>query len=238
MYSATDVGRVRKINQDSHTHDEILGFGVVADGIGGKPGGDVASQIVVKTIRESIRKAHSITYSQIAHFMLRQVQKSHHAVLNYGQEHRQYEGMGTTMEFLFFVGETINIAHVGDSRTYVYYRDHLFQITIDHNIKTFVERGLIQAKNRVIQKNGSRLTKGIGILDNPDPDFYQKRLTRGELYLTATDGLFDMVEDGQIKHIISSNLSNIEGIPDQLINQANKNGGRDNTTVLICGVSS
>ena len=236
MYSATSVGKVRKINQDSHAFDALLGFGVVADGIGGNPGGEIASQLVVNTIRESIRTTSTIAYSQTTDFMLHQVNRSHQAILNYGKKKPKYQGMGTTMDFLFFVGETVNIAHVGDSRTYVFYRNHLFQLTIDHNIETFAERGILNARSRTVQKSGSRLTKGIGILNHPDPDFYQKRLYLHEIYVTASDGLFDMVEDGKIKEIIAQNQDNLPALPQILVKQADTNGGRDNTTVLVCAV--
>ena len=236
MYSATSVGRVRKINQDSHAFDATLGFGVIADGIGGKPGGEIASQLAVKTVHDSIRGPATITYSRTADFMLRQVKKSHQAILNYGEKNPQYQGMGTTMDFLFFVGETVNIAHAGDSRTYVFFRNHLFQLTIDHNIETFAERGILNARSKTIEKRGSRLTKGLGILDEPDPDFYQKRIYLGEIYLTASDGLFDMVEDGEIKKIMATYQNRLSDLPRLLVSQANKNGGRDNTTVLICAV--
>ena len=237
MYSESDVGRVRKTNQDAITHDNFFGFGIVADGIGGKPGGELASKIAVDTISSAILSSKSIKFSEVYTFMLTQVYRANLNIKTYGQKNKKFQGLGTTMDFVFFVGETINIIHIGDSRTYLYYHNCLFQLTIDHNIETFAKRGMVNIRKKTMIQNKDRLTRGLGLIEELEPDYYQKTAKIGEIYLTASDGLFDMVEDWQIKKILTSNVQNPQTLPQKLINQANKNGGRDNISVLISVVS-
>ncbi|MCY4380242.1 MAG: protein phosphatase 2C domain-containing protein [Proteobacteria bacterium] len=236
MSGASHVGRVRKMNQDSLLFDEAMGFCLVADGIGGKPGGEIASKIAVDTVSQGIWSSLSIKYSDVPAFMLEQVYKANLKILDYGTFHANYCGLGTTLDFAYFVGESLNFVHVGDSRVYVYYQNHFFQLTIDHNIENFAHRGLVQRRHDFIKKNGTKLTKGLGLTDDLEPDFFQKNIYPGEIYLLASDGLFDMVEDSYIKQVISQNIENLGRIPTQLISSANKNGGKDNISVVVCGI--
>ena len=233
MYINTNVGKVRQINQDCITCDDSLGFGIVADGIGGKPGGEMASKIAVDSIQNAIESSKSIKFSEIYQFMLTEVYRANLKIKSFGYQNKKYKGLGTTMDFVYFVGETINIMHIGDSRTYLFFNNHLFQLTIDHNVETLAKRQNINVKKKTMLNQKNKLTRGLGLVEELDPDYYQKKIYTSEIYLTASDGLFDMVEDWQIKKILNENLGNAHLLPDLLIDQANKNGGNDNISVLI-----
>ncbi|MCY4443308.1 MAG: protein phosphatase 2C domain-containing protein [Proteobacteria bacterium] len=237
MYSATSTGRIRQMNQDSLAFDQGLGFGIVADGMGGKPGGEIASSMVVESISQAICSSPSIKFSEVGNFMLKQIYLINNQLMHFGLNHSQYRGLGTTLDFLYFVGECLHLAHVGDSRTYVFYKNHLFQLTIDHNIKTSVTRGEVHLRHKIVESKGSRLTRGVGLLKDPDPDLYYKNIYAGEIYITASDGLFDMVSDKEIKRIIQKNIHRIDDIPRKLVDKANDEGGKDNTSILLSHIS-
>ncbi len=237
FYGASDRGRVRKMNQDSIIFSEKLGFGVVADGIGGRPGGDKASEIVTRTISRVMAEPHEIRYGEVTAYMTSLVDKVNREVKQFGTDNPQWNGLGSTMEFLFFSGGELFLAHVGDSRTYMISGGDLFLITVDHNVATFRQRGLV--KHRLNEGvSGSALTRAVGLLSTVDVDVYSKKLVGGEIFVTASDGLFDMISDSKILQMVVEAQGNLEGVSEQLIAEANRNGGRDNITVLLSQVLS
>lgn len=238
MFGATDVGCVRKMNQDSIGFDANLGFGIVADGIGGRPGGDIASKIAVDSISRSIVEADHIKFDEVSSFMLSKVDLANKNVFQYGKKNIKYQGLGTTLNFLLFFGDNLYIAHIGDSRTYLFYKEHLFQLTVDHNLGTFVKRGVVESS--LIENGGkpAALMRAVGLKEELETDLINKKVNEGEIYITASDGLFDMIPDTTIRRIISEYKDKLEKLPDRLIKEANKNGGRDNITVLVSKVAA
>jgi len=237
FYGASDRGRVRKMNQDSIVFSERLGFGVVADGIGGRPGGDKASEIITRTIDRVMSEPHEIRYGEVTAYMTALIDVVNRDVKQFGTNNPQWSGLGSTVEFLFFSGGELFLAHVGDSRTYMVSQGDIFLITVDHNVATFIERGLV--KQRLSPGvSGSALTRAVGLLPSVEVDVYSKRLVAGDIFVTASDGLFDMVSESKILQIIVNADGNLEGVCEQLIAEANKNGGRDNITVLLSQVLS
>ncbi|MEI8025338.1 MAG: protein phosphatase 2C domain-containing protein [Pseudomonadota bacterium] len=235
FYGASDRGRVRKMNQDSIIFSEKLGYGVVADGIGGRPGGDKASEIVTRTISRVMAEPHEIRYGEVTAYMTSLVDKVNREVKQFGTDNPQWHGLGSTMEFLFFSGGELFLAHVGDSRTYMVSGGDIFLITVDHNVATFQQRGLV--KHRLNSGvSGSALTRAVGLLPTVDVDVYSKKLVGGEIFVTASDGLFDMISDSKILQIVVDAKGQLEGVSEKLIAEANKNGGRDNITVLLSQV--
>lgn len=209
---------------------------MVADGIGGLPGGDVASKLAVDTIVGGIWSSASIRYTETPAFMLQQVYRANYKILDYGQKKAHFKGLGTTLDFIYFLGDTAHMIHVGDSRIYLYYRNHLFQLTIDHNIKTLATREHLNLRKKYIEKENAKILRGLGLQDNLEPEVLQKDIQPGEIYLLASDGLFDMVEDNHIKALISNNLSTFEAIPTALLKQALTNGGHDNVSIVMCHI--
>ena len=237
FYGASDRGRVRKMNQDSIIFSEKLGYGVVADGIGGRPGGDKASEIVTRTINRVMMEPHEIRYGEVTAYMTSLVDRVNLEVKQFGFDNPEWTGLGSTMEFLFFSGGELFLAHVGDSRTYMVSDENLFQITIDHNVETFRQRGMV--KQRVSSGvSGSALTRAVGLLPTVDVDIYSKQLVSGEIFVTASDGLFDMVSDSKILQMVLDTKGQLDGLAEKMIAEANKNGGRDNITVLLSQVMS
>ncbi len=236
MIGATDVGRRRKSNQDSLYYDELSNFGIVADGIGGRKGGEIASSIAVNGLRKAFMNSDRIRHEEVGPFLTSAVDKMNSEILERGRKEQEILGMGTTLNCLMFVGEKLHIAHVGDSRTYLYYKKHLFQLTLDHSVGNFLERGWLPKSAVQPGAKEGALVRALGLGERIDVDIYEIALKPGQLFLTCSDGLTGMVEDRRIAQIITENLDQFESLPKLLIDAANAAGGRDNITVLLSHV--
>jgi protein phosphatase len=236
MIGATDVGRRRKSNQDSLYYDEPAGFGIVADGIGGRSGGEIASSMAVNGLRKSFLNSDRIRHEEINPFLASAIDKMNSEIVDRGRREQEIAGMGTTLNCLMFVGDKLHLAHVGDSRTYLYYKKHIFQLTLDHSVGNFLERGWLP---RTAVQPGARdgaLVRAIGLADHCEVDLYEIKLKPGQLFITCSDGLSGMVEDRQIAQLVSENVDQFEKLPRILIDAANAAGGKDNITVLVSHV--
>lgn len=236
MVGATDVGRKRKANQDSLYYDSKAGIGIVADGIGGRKGGEIASSIVVDGLRKTFMNSDLSNDAEINSLLMTAVDEVNQQILNEGELKPEIKGMGSTLNCLMFIKNKLHIAHIGDSRTYLYYQRHFWQLTLDHNVKTFLSKGWLDRSKVLSNSSGSALVRAMGLFDELEVDVYEKTVKPGEIYLTSSDGLFDMVSDAMIVKIMNQNLNNFEELPNILIREANKNGGKDNITVLLSKV--
>lgn len=236
MVGATDVGRRRKSNQDSLYYDEPAGFGIVADGIGGRNGGEIASSMAVNGLRKAFMNSDRIRHEEIAPFLVSSIDKMNNEILERGRREAEITGMGTTLNCLMFVGDKLYLAHVGDSRTYLYYKKHLFQLTFDHSVGNFLERGWLPKSAVQPGAKEGALVRAMGLAERCDVDIYEMPLKPGQVFITCSDGLSGMVEDRKIAQIITENLDQFEKLPKLLIDAANAAGGKDNITVLVSHV--
>lgn len=233
MIGATDVGRRRKSNQDSLYYDEPAGFGIVADGIGGRSGGEIASSMAVNGLRKAFLTSERIRHEEVAPFLISAIDAMNVEILERGRNDPEITGMGTTLNCLMFVGEKLHLAHVGDSRTYMYYKKHLFQLTLDHSVGNFLQRGWLSKSAVSAGAKEGALVRAMGLTDRCDVDIYDVPLKQGQLFITCSDGLSGMIEDRRISQIVADNFDHFEKLPRLLIDAANQAGGKDNTTVLI-----
>lgn len=236
MFGATDVGRVRKNNQDSMLFDERLGLAIVADGIGGRKGGEVASKLAVEGIKNAFLEIDTLRHEEITPFLTVSGDKINQTIINKGLQSPEVRGLGTTMNCLLFVGETLYIAHIGDSRTYLYFKNNLWQMTLDHNIDVYVKRGWLPPATLDGESKPGALVRALGLSPQCEIDIYEKALAPGEIFLTCSDGLTSMVSDQRILQIIHENRHRVEAIAKLLVSEANRNGGKDNTTVIVSEV--
>ncbi len=236
MVGATDVGLLRKYNQDSLYFNSDLGVGVVADGIGGRKGGEVASKLAVNGLKNELLNSEMIRHDEAKNFLLATIDRLNATIIDEGFKKPHVRGMGTTLECIMFVGEKAYLAHVGDSRTYLYYHENLFQLTIDHNVETFLEKGWMQTENILPGSKKSALTRALGLTNKCEVDLYSIDLLPGQVFLTCSDGLYGMIDDRTLLKIMNKYAHNIEQLPKVLINEANKQGGKDNITVLVASV--
>ncbi len=231
---ASNIGRVRKNNEDSILFDESLGLGIVCDGIGGREGGEVASQLAVEKMKEQIQKWNA-SQSNPAHCLVSAIEAINEQIIARGTQNSQLEGMGTTMECALFHNETLYLAHIGDSRTYLFYDGQIWPLTIDHNVRTLVQYGDIPVEMEKFA-GGDALVKALGVSADVDPDIYTLKVKRKQIFISASDGLFDMVSDQEIAEIVSKHFNSTETILRELVDLALHNGGIDNISVVLMRV--
>ena len=233
-YSATDVGRKRKINQDSiFASDKPVGnlpnLYIVADGMGGHNAGDFASRYTVNTVREYIagsREKNPIKLINEA------IQLANRGILKEASEHAEMYGMGTTVVVTTIIDEYAYTANVGDSRLYLY-DGGLKQITRDHSlVMEMVRLGEISKEEAKTHPDRHIITRAVGASDELNVDFFDYQMPPDSMIIMCSDGLCTMVEDEEIQKVMAGS-SDLEDKAKELIEEANMNGGKDNIAVVI-----
>ena len=223
---ATHVGLVRENNEDSYVAAPELGLWLVADGLGGYEGGEIASSIVVEHIVECIRNGMSIE---------RAIVSSHDAVIAASQGGRGKKGMASTIVAAVLTGNSYSIAWVGDSRAYLWNGEHLVQITCDHTLlQDLLDKGVLEQEEAIKNPLGSVLIQSIG-QEKSAPlkiDIEEGELYKDERILLCSDGLSGEVSDEEMESIFSQGIGEQE-TAESLVNAALGKGGSDNITALV-----
>jgi serine/threonine protein phosphatase PrpC len=231
--AVSHVGKIRANNQDSGYAGSRL-F-VVADGMGGHAGGDVASAIAIKSI---IDTDHEFPTSEEAEFAL------HSALVGANTriaetvfEHSELTGMGTTVSGLIVVGDSVAIAHIGDSRIYRHRDGELEQITADHTfVQRLVDSGRITEEEAAVHPRRSVLMRVLGDVDAaPEIDTMVLDSRDGDRWLICSDGLSSYVPAEKIASILSTQPTST-GAADRLVKEALDHGAPDNVTVVIVDI--
>lgn len=226
----TDVGRVRKQNEDAAWLNEKQGIYVVADGMGGHLAGEVASAMAIDAMK---RMAQTHDIASIA--VLREtVCAAHEAIYARACEQQNCSGMGTTISAMWRGGRYMYIAHVGDSRVYRFRRGNLEQITQDHSlVEELVRAGIISREEARTHPRRNIITRALGTPGENAPDLLAADMEKGDLWLLCTDGLSSMICDEQIADVLG-NGENLDQMADTLLKMALAAGGRDNVTLILC----
>ena len=223
MYGATDIGLVRSSNQDNFYIDSNVKWAVVADGMGGHNGGETASSMAVEEIKKSMSQGVGLKES---------IANANTVVYKKAVETPGLLGMGTTVVLCEILGSRANIAHVGDSRAYIYSNGDLKQITKDHSIvQQLIDSGTITEEQAKYHPQRNLITRAVGTEKNILVDYDTHEISKGDYILICSDGLSSYVEESKISEIMA-NTKTSEIVP-KLIDEANQNGGRDNITVVI-----
>ncbi|MCH5211413.1 MAG: Stp1/IreP family PP2C-type Ser/Thr phosphatase [Oscillospiraceae bacterium] len=230
----TDVGKVRKINEDSFAiySDEKYSYAVVADGMGGHLAGEVASSIAVTEIGNYI-KDHLT--DELDRFQAQEVLRSafryaNDKIYKYSLENERVMGMGTTATMCMIRGGYVIIAHVGDSRAYMA-RDNITQLTKDHSyVQELVKLGMITTEEAKRHPHRNRITRAMGVEPEVKADAAVKPYN-GESLLLCTDGLYGEIEDGELLSVINENSA--EEAVNKLMALALERGGADNITAVV-----
>ena len=225
----TDIGRLRRQNEDAAWFDESRAVFAVADGIGGHLAGEVASRMAIEAVQ---RMAKDNACPGIA--ALREaVASAHETILAHAQDHIECAGMGTTLSVLWLGVNYAYIAHVGDSRIYRLREGSLTQITQDHSlVEELVRAGLITREQARTHPRRNIITRALGTHGENEPDLLVTDVRDGDLFLLCTDGLTGMVADGDIERVLREN--DMETAADRLLALALEAGGRDNVTLILC----
>ena len=232
----TDRGLKRKINEDAILINEQDGFCLVADGIGGAIGGEVASRIFADTAQDAFTKATALnesTYTTIQRVFL----NANEYILNYAGKHPDFEGMGCTAELFAIEEERYTLGHIGDSRTYRIRNNELKQLTKDHSlVQEQLDQGLITPEDVSTHALKNVILRAVGVKKDPAVDIIRGSLFRGDIFLLCSDGLSDMVDPETMKRLLLSSLP-LGQKADALIQDANARGGKDNISVALVQIS-
>jgi serine/threonine protein phosphatase PrpC len=228
--AASDVGRVRKANEDSYYVRSPL-F-VVADGMGGAQAGEVASKIAVDSFKDPLDEgvAPEPRMANVVRTANQQIHKK-------SVSSDEFKGMGTTLTALLLGEHELTIAHVGDSRAYRLREGELERLTRDHSlVGEMVRRGAITEAEAEVHPQRSILTRALGPENDVEIDTLSHGVKDGDVYLICSDGLTGMVDEATIAQEMGSGKS-MQAIADSLIRKANDNGGVDNITVVAFKVA-
>ncbi len=228
----TDRGLRRKRNEDSILALKDDGLFVVADGMGGYRGGEIASQLAVDAIatafqRQTFPGSQHPTIPRRASELARAIQAANAAILERAQQERHLEGMGTTVCAVRFSPkkQRVYVGHVGDSRVYRLREGKLEQMTADH---TMADLG-------VVGEGANHLSRAVGLWPTVPIDILLGKPRPGDVYLLCSDGLTKMVRDEQISTVLSTRPGP-QDAAEELISVANANGGKDNISVVVVRV--
>ena len=235
VFSATDVGQKRKMNQDYVFVSEcpvgnLPNLFVVADGMGGHNAGDYASSHAVQTLVDEIRKDKDFNPIKIIRHA---IETANTEIRHQAQNNDSLKGMGTTMVATTIVGHYAYIANVGDSRLYVV-QDQIHQVTKDHSlVQEMVRMGELKAEDAKDHPDKNIITRALGAERTVDIDFFDLKLEPGCTILMCSDGLSNMVEDAKMEEIIVDSEINLDRKGRKLLREANQNGGKDNIAIIL-----
>ena len=245
-YSAlSDVGRKRKGNEDSLFVNPEQNLFVVADGMGGHAAGEVASRVAVDAIAEFVELTggnQEITWpfglddtiSYEGNRLKTAVRHANTRVIEATRESAEYEGMATTVAAVLVDGDIANLAHVGDSRIYLWNGEGIEQLTRDHSwVNEQIENGAISPEQARSHPLRNVVTRALGGRADLVVDIQSRRMAPGDMLLLCSDGLTTMIPDDGIARILRESDGDVARATTALVSEANERGGEDNITVVL-----
>jgi protein phosphatase len=241
----SDVGRKRKGNEDALFLNEQQRLYVVADGMGGHAAGEVASRVAVDAIAEFVELTggnqeitwpfgldDSISYE--GNRLKTAVRHANSRVLEATRESAEYEGMATTVAAVLVDGDVANLAHVGDSRIYLWSEGEIQLLTRDHSwVNEQIENGAISPEQARSHPLRNVVTRALGGRPDLVVDIQSRRMAVGDMLLLCSDGLTTMVPDEEIARVLGESNGDVSGAVKSLVGLANERGGEDNITVVL-----
>ena len=235
-FAKTDVGKAREMNQDYYSipsSEDDLQLYILADGMGGYNGGEIASRLAAETTKNYIQN----NFKKIEHdkeailkLVKDAMEYANMVVYEESKKDENLQGMGTTLDVCFIYNSKIYIGHVGDSRIYLIKKDIARKITKDHSyVQQLVEDKKITREEAEHHPKKNMLLKALGCTSYVEPDIRARNLEKDDILLMCSDGLTNMVEESKIYEVVRENK---EKAPEILVNLANNAGGYDNITVI------
>lgn len=235
----TDVGKKRSSNQDSIYLGGPERLFIVADGMGGHQGGDIASQLAIelfpKTFRQHIQRP-------VIELISEAFKVTNQGIYDYSLRDGKLKGMGTTLVGYHFRDQNLHLFNVGDSRCYLIHQGELFQLSKDHSlIQEKINLGIYNRLEAAQDKQKNILVRSVGFESKIDIDQYQFKVHRGDIFILCSDGLHGPVSDSQILSLVNRHLPpktaptqhTLDALASGLIDLANALGGPDNISVII-----
>jgi len=244
----TDVGRKRKGNEDSLFLDDKMALYIVADGMGGHRAGEIASKMVVETIRNymapkndatqnsDLPHKHSSSLSKGSERLLAAITCANENVYRCSEENRELAGMGSTVSAIYFADDTFITANVGDSHIYLVHDSSIELLSVIHNVITEQTAINPARAERLGKRFKHMLTRAVGVEASVNADISESQFFKNDQIILCSDGLSDKVSSEEIADVV---LRESPGDACQtLINMANDRGGDDNVTVIVLKIIS
>jgi protein phosphatase len=247
----SDKGRVRPINEDCYLVDEALRLCVVADGMGGHKAGEVAANMAVGAVAEYLRDARLANtqdledtgtwpfgfepaLSAVGNLLRTAVHVANVQVLETAVTTQEYSGMGTTIVAAYIDGDTLSVAHVGDSRLYLYSNDRLRQLTSDDSWMAAVlaEDPDVDPATLMHHPMRNALTNAVGARAGADVHVVEHTLSGGERFALTTDGVHGVLDEKRIGRLLAEEEDPAR-IAASLVRAALARGSRDNCTAIV-----
>lgn len=236
VWCQTDVGLKRTNNEDCFLMDPDLGLYIVADGMGGHSGGEVASHLAVKTIREVVIESYEKDAGiKPQELLTKAYSAAGLTIYERSLSDSELKGMGTTLVVALIRDHKIYIANVGDSRAYLVNSNGMWQMTEDHSlVNEQIKAGILKDDNKAkFAKN--IITRSVGFERNTVCDILERSLDPQDTYIICSDGLTGMIDDKEIYEITRETAS--DKVVPELVKQAKNHGGLDNVTVMYMTVN-
>lgn len=233
-YSMTDIGRKRKLNQDTvysceHPLGNLNNLFIVCDGMGGHKAGDYASAYTVKAIEREVEVCEDKSPIKI---LREAITVANTEIYEKASSEPDFAGMGTTCVAATVADDVLYVANVGDSRLYLIDKA-ITQVTKDHSlVAELVRKGSLDENQAKSHPDRNIITRAIGASPSVEIDFFEVELNPSDVILMCTDGLTNMVDDDEILRIVRTSVD-VPDMAENLIKMANHNGGKDNIGVVI-----
>jgi PPM family protein phosphatase len=243
-HGLTHVGKQRQHNEDAFLVADEAKLYLVADGMGGHAAGEIASRIAVDSISEFILHtkeddgtwphAYDEHFGRATNRLMAALRLANTRVLEAMRKDARLRGMGTTVVACLADGETMSVAHVGDSRAYMIRNNQLQRITNDHSwVFEQVQAGMLTEAEAEKHPLRNVITRALGGALQVSPDATEIEAKTGDVYLLCSDGLTGMVPEDEILRLVTSHDGDLEGAAQALIDTANERGGLDNITAVL-----
>jgi PPM family protein phosphatase len=229
--AATDVGRMRKNNEDSYLSSQPVA--AVADGMGGHSAGEVASAIAIEELTALRDRGPWENETAATDDLKQAILRANRRIRETAARDRKLNGMGTTLVALLEDGDMVHVANVGDSRGYLLRQGELSQVTVDHSlVQELVDDGRLSPEDAERHPQRSVITRALGIDPEVEFDLFTYKLQVGDRLLLCSDGLSDVVEPAQIRKVLLR-VPSAQRAARELVTVANAHGGPDNITVIV-----
>lgn len=237
VFSKTDIGLVRRENQDSSSFS-VIGPGcvwaVVCDGMGGAKGGKFASSGAVAYITEYINREYRTQMSseEVGEMLVAAVEGANALIYQHSVDDRDLSGMGTTCDLAFVRDEMVHVVHVGDSRTYAIRGAKILQLTEDHSVvQEMVRNGELTPEQAQNHPNKNLITRALGVAKEVHIDYIEAEFAYGDVLLLCSDGLSNYVNKAEMVKTVHENRGVM--LIDTLVEIAKRHGGHDNITATV-----
>ena len=237
VFTKTDIGLVRKENQDSSAYSVISSdcvWAVICDGMGGAQGGKTASSAAVEYITEYIEREfkEDMDSDKTADVLTSAVAGANLTVYKMAMDDPDLAGMGTTCDLVLVRGDTAHVVHVGDSRTYSIREGRILQITEDHSyVQEMVRRGELTAEQAMKHPNKNLITRALGVTHDVHIDYIEAEFHEGDTLLICSDGLSNYISKADMVRTVEEFRGEL--LIDTLVEIAKRHGGHDNITVTV-----